>query len=858
MKNNLFLSTLFVLAMFAGNAATIYVNSATGNDANAGSSASPYKTFHKAYTMAAASGDVINLTGTFDWTAGDEIGDASITGYSITKSLTITGQGAGLTFIQSASSAYTADRCVFTINHDVTFNNLTIRNGYNTNQAENGGGIVVLDNVRNNIVNLNNCSVEYNRINNGTTTNYYFAGGIYLRGNTSFHPILNLTNTCIHHNSAIGKAYGAAGLYSMQSNTINITNSTFNDNAGTDYGDFGTGYHNVAGAMGFFRFNTIKLTNSTIVNNSSVTSGAGILFWYNMAYLTNNTIVNNQVSSSTGKGGGLYVVFFQQGPGQLFIKNNLIANNTVNSIASDIDFNTDSWNSEIHDNGNNIVESYTGSSVVLSGTGTITGNQTNLFGTGISSAPSLALNGSLNGTETILLSNGSIAINAGSTSVNGLVTPPTTDQRGKTRIGTPDIGSYEQIATREWIGTTSTVSNVTSNWTNSTVPVAGEDVSISASAVNDLVLTGNLTIGTLTFNGANKKVDLGNFDLTLSTITNSNATNYIKSSGTGKLKQTLANNASAIYPIGNSAYNPLTITNKSGASDVFAARVLDGAYMEGLTGAAINSTVLNRTWDISKTNANAGSGVDFVFNWNAGEVANGSFTSPKMNHYSSTTSNWEVPTVTSTTVGSNALTVVGYTGTFSPFTIAEGSSALPVELTTFNAYCTENTTTINWQTASEHNSASFDVEKSRDGANWSVIKTLAAAGNSTTTIDYSVVDSEKSATIVYYRLNQIDQDGVSKIYGPISATCGGTNDFTAVVFPNPASEIVTIEMNSPIAQTVSIQICGTDGKAIVQMATSVEEGTTQIPLSIETLKAGVYSVQVNGENATHTIKLVAQ
>jgi hypothetical protein len=409
-----------------------------------------------------------------------------------------------------------------------------------------------------------------------------------------------------------------------------------------------------------------------------------------------------------------------------------------------------------------------------------------------------------------------------------------------------------------WKGTTSSDWNTGSNWNGLYVPTTVTNLIFDNAAVNDLNLDQNRTLTSLTFGSGSKKINLGNYNLTLSTFSGNSATRFIKTSGTGQLKQTLANNASAIFPIGNSAYNPLTITNKSGASDVFAARVVDGAYMEGLTGAAITSTVLNRTWDISKTNANAGSGVDFVFNWNAGEVANGSFTSPKMNHYSSTTSNWEVPTVTSTTVGSNALTVVGYTGTFSPFTIAEGSSALPVELTAFNANCTENTTTINWQTASEHNSASFDVEKSRDGANWSVIKTLAAAGNSTTTIDYSVVDSEKSATIVYYRLNQIDQDGVSKIYGPISATCGGTNDFTAIVYPNPAAAIVTVEMNSPIAQTVSIQICGTDGKAIVQMATSLEEGTTQIPLSIETLKAGVYSVQVNGENATNTIKLVVQ
>jgi hypothetical protein len=409
-----------------------------------------------------------------------------------------------------------------------------------------------------------------------------------------------------------------------------------------------------------------------------------------------------------------------------------------------------------------------------------------------------------------------------------------------------------------WNGSVSNALTNASNWSSGDVPPNGSSITFAASASNNLVLDANRTYGAINFNGSNKKIELGNFNLTATSIIGVNALNYVKTTGTGKLEMTLANNTNTVYPVGNSSYNPLSITNKSGASDVFSVRVVDGAFMEGLTGAAITSTVLNRTWDISKTNANAGSGVDFVFNWNAGEVANGSFLTPKMNHYSSSTSNWEVPTVTSTVFGSNMLTVTGYTGTFSPFTIAEGTSALPIELTAFNANCIETATTINWQTASEHNSATFELEKSRDGINWTSVETVQAAGNSTTMINYSVIDSDKTTGVVYYRLNQMDQDGESKIYGPISANCFDTKDFTATVFPNPASGMVTIEMNAPKAQTLSIQICGTDGKVIEQIANTLEEGTTQIPLSIATLKAGVYTVKVNGENTFKTIKLIVQ
>jgi len=409
-----------------------------------------------------------------------------------------------------------------------------------------------------------------------------------------------------------------------------------------------------------------------------------------------------------------------------------------------------------------------------------------------------------------------------------------------------------------WLGTNSTAWNLASNWSNNSVPTSGSTIIIASNASNDLILDQDRTVSSVNFNGASRKVDLGNFNLIATSINGANTTNYIKTSGTGQLKQTLENNVSKVYPIGNSAYNPLTITNKSGASDVFSARVLDGAYMEGLTGTAITSTVLNRTWDISKTNANAGSGVDFVFNWNAGEVANGSFITPKMNHYSSTTSNWEVPTVASTVFGSNMLTVTGYTGTFSPFTVAEGSSALPVELTAFNANCTENATTINWQTASEHNSAYFEVEKSRDGINWTSVETVNAAGNSTTTIDYSIEDAEKATGVVYYRLNQVDQNGENKIYGPISANCNDEDAFTALVYPNPTKDVFTLELSNNTVQNVSIQLIGTDGKVVYQTTRLVEAGSSILPLSSEYLNSGVYSLHIKGENTLKTIKLIVQ
>ena len=146
----------FSFALFSTNnnasAATVYVNSSAGNDTSGdGSSGSPYKTFHKGYTLANAS-DVLDLTGTFTWTDADETGDVSISGYTIAKSLTIQGQGTDSTIVQANAISNTSDRGVFYISATVIIKNLTIRNGVVTSESYGGGitnsGTLTLDSVR--------------------------------------------------------------------------------------------------------------------------------------------------------------------------------------------------------------------------------------------------------------------------------------------------------------------------------------------------------------------------------------------------------------------------------------------------------------------------------------------------------------------------------------------------------------------------------------------------------------------------------------------------------------------------------------------------------------------------------------
>ena len=125
---------------------------------------------------------------------------------------------------------------------------------------------------------------------------------------------------------------------------------------------------------------------------------------------------------------------------KLYLKNTLLED-SAGGICIDMNSQT------VVDGGNNIVESQDGSYFSNGVNGCLVGEQADLWGTGLSATPELAVNDASNGTRTLALSAGSVAVDAGSATAHGpagsQVTPPSADQRDVARNGTADIGAFE-------------------------------------------------------------------------------------------------------------------------------------------------------------------------------------------------------------------------------------------------------------------------------------------------------------------------------------------------------------------------------------------------------------------------------
>ena len=419
------------------------------------------------------------------------------------------------------------------------------------------------------------------------------------------------------------------------------------------------------------------------------------------------------------------------------------------------------------------------------------------------------------------------------------------------------VGAVELYGTNicQWTGAINNTWTNTGNWCSGVIADEGRSMDVSATAANEPVLDASRTISTLRFNSGSKKLILGNYDLTVSQVLGGDSLNYVQTSGTGSLRASLAGAGGSFnFAAGKSTYNPVTITNNSGSNDYFTVRVTDliqnSVYLS-------TAKYVNRTWNIGKANANGGSGISFLFNWYESQVVNGPIVNPVLNHYGT---NWQTAAGTSAAgAGSPVLSMThtGYTGTFSPFAISDGSSPLPVSMSYFNLNCVEEDVELIWQTASEHNSDYFQLETSLDGINWEIEQTIPAAGFSQELLNYSAVDQDAARNQKYYRLKQVDFNGAFEMYGPLKADCA-VESTNISLHPNPCVTEVTLSIASQKATDLNYTLISPEGKVLEAKQIAVHSGITLYTLDVSNYQSGMYMLLFNTDNKRILKKITIQ
>jgi hypothetical protein len=166
-------------------------------------------------------------------------------------------------------------------------------------------------------------------------------------------------------------------------------------------------------------------------------------------------------------------------------------------------------------------------------------------------------------------------------------------------------------------------------------------------------------------------------------------------------------------------------------------------------------------------------------------------------------------------------------------TITDIGGVLPVNWQSVTAEKLSARVLVRWVTATEQNTRDFEVQFSTNAIDWLPIGTMPAAGRSEVAKEYSLLhkNPQKGGISNFYRILQRDLDGkvsYSKIVSIIMDAPGPD----VMIFPNPASEILTLF----IAEPQTLRLVNTSGANVWQAA--LTSGRHQV--SVSHLPSGVY------------------
>ena len=165
---------------------------------------------------------------------------------------------------------------------------------------------------------------------------------------------------------------------------------------------------------------------------------------------------------------------------------------------------------------------------------------------------------------------------------------------------------------------------------------------------------------------------------------------------------------------------------------------------------------------------------------------------------------------------------------WSPFTLGSIYSPLPVTLISFTGQIVESVNRLSWQTSNEKNFSYFELQLSRNG----LLFTAVAAINGNNNGNYHYTHTTPFPGINYYRLKIVDLDGTFAYSKMISLTNVGNR---AIVYPNPASALVTISIDNMLLQSTAslYDIAGRLLKNVVIRTSSQQ-------INVTSLSSGVY------------------
>jgi len=185
----------------------------------------------------------------------------------------------------------------------------------------------------------------------------------------------------------------------------------------------------------------------------------------------------------------------------------------------------------------------------------------------------------------------------------------------------------------------------------------------------------------------------------------------------------------------------------------------------------------------------------------------------------------------------------------------EVSNPLPLRFVSFTASFLSNQTLLSWKTANEQNTNHFEIEKKVTSDNdFSFLATVIAKEN-TGEEEYQYIDHSLSEGVAYYRLKEVDNNGLDNYSQIVLVNMQLSNQATLKVFPNPVLTQLNITFNATENKIYHLQLINSLGRTVISKQVSCIQGSNIINWNVAQLSEGEYILKAE-ETELSPVKII--
>jgi Secretion system C-terminal sorting domain len=276
----------------------------------------------------------------------------------------------------------------------------------------------------------------------------------------------------------------------------------------------------------------------------------------------------------------------------------------------------------------------------------------------------------------------------------------------------------------------------------------------------------------------------------------------------------------------NSAYLPPGVSNINSGSSDNSAKVIDRFWQITPMGYVNKPTLSNLVFTY----------IDPEYNL-PNRITEENLTAQRWNSSSLTWNDYLIPSVINTSA--NTITIASVPGNklYDWWTLTDVPYS--VTLVDFTAVASYPQVLTTWKTSVENNSDHFEVWRSNALSNFHSVGSVAARGNSTSLLNYSLTDNNPYSGISYYRLKIVAADGSYKWSAIVKVLL--VRETNILLYPNPARTYINITVDLGIVRNNPVAYIY-DSKGSPVQVFSITGVNQQV--NISSLPAGAYHINI--------------